>query len=79
MIKTLVVGGSRFDLLSFITRKKLSVSSVRVKKFCATTQFNSTKAHSNFKAPYSLKEGLDLTLELEFFNPKEDEVLFYSE
>ena len=74
-----MLGGYGFDLLSFITRKKLSISSVRVKKFCATTQFNSTKAHSNFKAPYSLKEGLDLTLEHEFLNPKEDEVLFYSE
>jgi GlcNAc-P-P-Und epimerase len=74
-----MLGGYGFDLLSLITRKKFSVSSVRVKKFCATTQFNSTKAHSNFKAPYSLKEGLDLTLEHEFINPKEDEVLFYSE
>lgn len=74
-----MLGGYGFDFLSLITRKKFSVSSVRVKKFCATTQFNSTKAHSNFKAPYSLKEGLNLTLEHEFINPKEDEVLFYSE
>ena len=74
-----MLGGYGFDLLSFITRKKLPISSVRVKKFCATTQFNSTKAHSNFKAPYSLKEGLDLTLEHEFLNSKEDEILFYSE
>ena len=50
--------GYGFDLVSFITQKKFSISSVRVKKFCATTQFNSTKAHSNFKAPYSLKEGV---------------------
>ena len=74
-----MVGGYMFDLVSFITQKKFSISSVRVKKFCATTQFNSAKAHSNFKAPYSLKEGLDLTLEHEFIDPKEDEVLFYSE
>ena len=34
---------------------------------------------SIFKAPYSLKEGLGLTLEHEFLNPKEDEFIFYSE
>ena len=47
-----ILGGYGFDLISLITRKNLFVSSVRVKKFCATTQFNATKVHSNFKAPY---------------------------
>lgn len=74
-----IFAGYGFDALGFITRKKLSVSSVRIKKFCATTQFNTTKVHSIFKAPYTLKEGLDFTLEHEFINPKEDEILFYSE
>ncbi len=74
-----MLGGYGYDLVSLVTRKKFSISSVRVKKFCATTQFNATKAHSNFKAPYSLKEGLELTLEHEFINPKKDEVLFFSE
>ena len=74
-----MLGGYGFDFLSLITRKKLSISSVRVKKFCATTQFNATKAHSSFNAPYTLKEGIDLTLEHEFLNPKEDDILFYSE
>ena len=74
-----MLGGYGFDLLNLITRKKFSISSVRVKKFCATTQFNATKVHSSFNAPYTLKEGLDLTLEHEFLNPKEDEILFYSE
>tara|TARA_B100000900_G_C20601770_1_gene725962 strand:- start:5051 stop:6031 length:981 start_codon:yes stop_codon:yes gene_type:complete len=73
------LGGYLFDLIGFITRKKLSISSVRVKKFCATTQFDALKAHSNFKAPYTLEQGLNATLDYEFINPKEDEVLFYSE
>ena len=33
-----VLAGYFFDFLSFILRKKFSISSVRVKKFCATTQ-----------------------------------------
>lgn len=74
-----IIGGYGFDLVSCITAKKFSISSVRVKKFCATTQFNATKVHSNFKAPYTLKDGLDLTLEHEFINPKQDDILFYSE
>ena len=72
-------GGYCFDILSKILGKKLSVSSVRVKKFCATTQFDATKAHSSFEAPFTLEQGLDKTLEHEFINPKEDDILFYSE
>lgn len=74
-----IIGGYCFDFLSMVIGKRLSISSVRVKKFCATTQFNSIKSHNTFNAPYSLKEGLDKTLEHEFINPKKDEILFYSE
>ena len=74
-----MLGGYCFDILAFISRKKLRISSVRVKKFCATTQFNSRKVHSKFKAPYSLKQGLDKTLEYEFLNKKKDDVLFFSD
>lgn len=74
-----IIVGFGFDFISLITGKKFSISSVRVKKFCATTQFNASKVHSSFKAPYTLKEGLNFTLEHEFINPKEDEILFYSE
>ena len=36
-----------------------------MKKFCATTQFDSTKAMtSGFAPPHTLKEGLARTLEL---------------
>ena len=74
-----MIGGYWFDFFSKITGKKLSVSSVRVKKFCKTTQFNATKAHNLFEAPYSLKDGIDKTLEYEFINPPKDDIIFYSE
>lgn len=74
-----MLGGYGFDLLALLTQKKFSISSVRVKKFCATTQFDATKAHSVFQAPYTLEEGLNKTLEFEFLDPKKDDVLFYSE
>ena len=74
-----LLGGFCFDIISIILRKKFPISFVRVKKFCATTQFDSKKAHSSFNAPYSIKEGLDNTLENEFINPINDDILFYSE
>lgn len=75
-----MMGGYCFDLLAKITGKKLTVSSVRVKKFCATTEFDATKAHSSgFKAPFSLEEGLARTLEFEFVHPRTDDIQFISE
>lgn len=74
-----MLGGYGFDLFAKLTKKKLSISSVRVKKFCATTQFNAAKAHSIFNAPYKLEEGINKTLEFEFINKKKDDILFYSE
>ena len=74
-----VIGGYCFDIFSKITSKKTSVSSVRVKKFCATTQFDATKAHRSFNVPYTLKQGLNNTLEYEFIKPEGDNILPYSE
>ncbi|PVH25842.1 NAD-dependent epimerase/dehydratase family protein [Sphingobacterium corticibacter] len=62
-----MLGGYGFDVLAFLTRKKLPISSVRVKKFCAVTQYDSTKAMtSGFQPPYSMQEGLRRTLAAEF-------------
>jgi nucleoside-diphosphate-sugar epimerase len=74
-----ILGGYGFDIMAKLLGKKLPISSVRVKKFCATTQFDSEKAHKEFKAPFTLEKGLNSTLENEFINPKDDGVLFYSE
>ncbi|MCF0203091.1 MAG: NAD-dependent epimerase/dehydratase family protein [Bacteroidaceae bacterium] len=55
------------DIIATLTRKKLPVSSVRVRKFCATTQFDATKAHSiGFIPPFTLQEGIARTLQHEF-------------
>ncbi len=75
-----MMGGYCFDILAKITGKKFTVSSVRVKKFCAVTQFDSTKAmNSGFVPPYTLHEGLARTLEFEFVHPKPDAIEFMSE
>ncbi|HDG1680122.1 TPA: NAD-dependent epimerase/dehydratase family protein [Kluyvera ascorbata] len=75
-----MLGGFCFDLLSKVTGKKYAISSVRVKKFCATTQFDATKVHSSgFTAPYTLSEGLDRTLKYEFVHDKKDDITFITE
>lgn len=66
-----LIGGYGFDLIAFITRKKLSISSIRIKKFCAVTKYDATKAMSSgFVPPYALKHGLRNVLREEFGNGK---------
>ena len=75
-----MLGGFGFDVLSKLTGKKFAVSSVRVNKFCATTQFDATKAHScGFKAPYTLAQGFHNTLHYEFIEKNTDGITFVSE
>ena len=68
-----LLAGYIFDFISYVIKKDLTISSIRIKKFIATTQFNSTKIHSikNWKSPYTLKEGLKRTLDYEFNKIKE--------
>ena len=62
-----LTGGLCFDLLNRITGKRFPITSVRIRKFCATTQFDASLAHSSgFVPPYTLAEGLDRTLKSEF-------------
>jgi len=67
-----LLAGYCFDFYAKISGNKLSISSVRVKKFCATTQFRSTKLNSKFEIPHSLEEGLIKTLEFDFINSKKN-------
>lgn len=62
-----MLGGFGFDVLAFLSRKKLAISSVRVKKFCAVTKYDSKKAMSSgFVPPYAMEEGLRRMLKEEF-------------
>lgn len=59
--------GYGFDILAKVLGKKLSISSVRVRKFCATTQFDATKTFSTgFKPIYSLEQSINKTIVYEF-------------
>ncbi len=62
-----ILGGYCFDILSKITGKEFPISSIRVKKFCARTQFKSNCIEeTGFKAPVSLEQGITNTVQSEF-------------
>ena len=54
------------DIASRIIRRPLPVSSIRVKKFLTTTQFDSAVHETGFTAPVELSVGLSRTLSYEF-------------
>lgn len=71
--------GVGFDLLAWLIRRPLPISSIRVKKFMATTQFSSAAPESGFEAPYTLAEGLERTLRYEFLEDNRDKPTYETE
>ncbi|QFS84840.1 NAD(P)-dependent oxidoreductase [Roseivivax sp. THAF197b] len=68
------------DGVASITGKSLPVSSIRVKKFCATTAFASNaSALDGFTAPFPMGDALDRTLDAEFINPDPNREIFFTE
>ena len=66
------IGGLAADLASRVLRRELPISAIRVKKFCATTQFDSSRlAATGFAPPVSLTEGLQRTIAYEFLGGRE--------
>lgn len=65
-------GGLLADVASTLLHRELPVSAIRVKKFCATTQFSSSRiASTGFHAPVTLQEGLERTVSYEFLAGRE--------
>ncbi len=73
--------GYAADAVAALTRRSLPLSSIRVKKFCATTEFASAAAESGFAAPVELLEALRRTVRYEFGRRGADAEgpLFFSE
>ena len=62
--------GLLFDVVSFLTKKNFSISYIRVKKFCASTQYDAQKANKIFVPPFNIKQGLIKTIEHDFSKNK---------
>jgi nucleoside-diphosphate-sugar epimerase len=70
--------GKVFDLAAWLTGKKFTISSIRVKKFCANTAFGTSIEQTGFQRPVSLEQGIENTINYEFVDKVQGE-LFYSE
>ena len=70
--------GKVFDLVALITGKKFTVSSIRIKKFCSDSMFDTSIEKSGFVRPVKLEDGLASTIKYEFVDKTQDEV-FYTE
>lgn len=60
-------GGVMADLAARLLKKELPISAIRVKKFCATTQFSAPRiASTGFRPAVTLRQGLERTIACEF-------------
>lgn len=71
--------GKCFDLVAATTGKRLTISSIRVKKFCANSVYNTSIDETGFVAPVPLAQALEKTIRHEFIEKHNDEPLFFSE
>lgn len=71
--------GKGFDLAAKLTGKKLSISAIRVKKFCANSVYESAIHNTGFTPPFSMPEAVERTIKYEFLEKHEHEAVFYSE
>ena len=74
-----MAAGYTFDLAARATRRSFPISSIRVRKFCATTQFATSIGETGFTAPVSLEEGLQRTVQYEFLEDHRGEKVFVTE
>ena len=61
-----MLAGFSCDVLSKVIKKELPISRVRIKKFCATTQFKTRTNLAGFKRSVSLQDGLEKVIKAEF-------------
>lgn len=75
-----VILGYSADFISLITGKKLTISSIRIKKFVSSTEFSSAKdTISEFVPPFTVVDGLNQTLHNEFISPDPEREIFITE
>ena len=70
--------GKFLDLVAATTGRKLPISSIRIKKFCSNTMFNTKVFETGFNPPVDIYEALESTIRHEFLESPDEEV-FYTE
>jgi hypothetical protein len=70
--------GKCFDPLAVITGRKFAISSIRVKKFCSNSVFETSIAKTGFVPPLPLSEALERTLRHEFIESHKGDGFSYT-
>jgi nucleoside-diphosphate-sugar epimerase len=71
--------GKSFDFVASITGKSFTISSIRVKKFCANSVFNTAIEKTGFVRPVPLEQAISQTVRHEFIENHDSEPLYFSE
>jgi nucleoside-diphosphate-sugar epimerase len=71
--------GKGSDMVAAITGKRFAISSIRVKKFCANSVYNTAIDKTGFVPPVPLGQALSKTVRYEFVESHEHEGAFYTE
>jgi nucleoside-diphosphate-sugar epimerase len=71
--------GKGFDLVAAITGKRFAISSIRVKKFCANSVYNTGIDKTGFSPPVPLDQAIAQTVRHEFIENHDGEPLYFSE
>jgi nucleoside-diphosphate-sugar epimerase len=71
--------GKCFDLVAAVTGKRLAISSIRVKKFCANSVYNTAIDKTGFVPPVPLEQALEQTIRHELIEKHDDKPLYFSE
>lgn len=71
--------GKCFDLVANLTGKQFPISSIRVKKFCANSVYNTAIEPTGFTPPVLLEKAIEQTVRHEFLENHTHERVFYTE
>jgi nucleoside-diphosphate-sugar epimerase len=71
--------GKGFDFFAAVIGKPFPISSIRVKKFCANSVYNTAIDETGFVPPVPLAKALEQTIWHEFIEKHHDEPLYFSE
>jgi len=71
--------GKVFDLVAKLSGRKFPISSIRVKKFCANSVYESAISQTGFVPPVNLMDAIEKTVRYEFIEEHQHEQVFYTE
>lgn len=71
--------GKVFDMGAKLAGRKFSISSIRVKKFCANSVYESAISKTGFVPPVNLMDAIEKTVRYEFIEDHHDEQVFFTE